>query len=107
MWLAGGYDLETGHFFEVDSMVVTWWIVAFLHSDREHEFPCTSFQIARHKYIHVHDFSPTSLYIFHYHVGSRVAKARFTVYMSHEYPHNGSPFCISENTSHANEGESL
>ena len=31
-WLAGGYDLEIGHFLEVDSMVVTWWIVAFLRS---------------------------------------------------------------------------
>ena len=28
-WLAGGYDLEIGHFLEVVSMVVTWWIVAF------------------------------------------------------------------------------
>ena len=28
-WLAGGYDLEIGHFLEVGSMVVTWWIVAF------------------------------------------------------------------------------
>ena len=31
-WLAGGYDLEIGHFLEVASMVVTWWIGAFLHS---------------------------------------------------------------------------
>ena len=31
-WLAGGYDLEKGHFLEVASMVVTWWIVAFLCS---------------------------------------------------------------------------
>ena len=31
-WLAGGYDLEIGHFLEVASMVVTWWIVAFLPS---------------------------------------------------------------------------
>ena len=31
-WLAGGYDLEIGHFLEVASMVVTWWIVAFLRS---------------------------------------------------------------------------
>ena len=29
-WLVGGYDLEIGHFLEVDSMVVSWWIVAFL-----------------------------------------------------------------------------
>ena len=28
-WLAGGYDLERGHF-RGDSMVVTWRIVAFL-----------------------------------------------------------------------------
>ena len=28
-WLAGGYDLEIGHFLEVASMVVTWWIMAF------------------------------------------------------------------------------
>ena len=28
-WLAGGYDLEIGHL-EVASMVVTWWIMAFL-----------------------------------------------------------------------------
>ena len=28
-WLAGGYDLEIGHFLEADSMVVTWCIVAF------------------------------------------------------------------------------
>ena len=26
-WLAGGYNLETGH--EVASMVVIWWNVAF------------------------------------------------------------------------------
>ena len=32
-WLAGGYDLEIGHFLEVASMVVTWWMVAFLHCD--------------------------------------------------------------------------
>ena len=30
LWLAGGYDLEIRHFFEIASMVVTWWIVAFL-----------------------------------------------------------------------------
>ena len=30
-WLAGGYNLEIG-LLEVDSMVVTWWIVAFLPS---------------------------------------------------------------------------
>ena len=29
--LAGGYDLELGNFLKVASMVVTWWIVAFLH----------------------------------------------------------------------------
>ena len=30
-WLAGGYDLEIGHsLFKVVSMVVTWWIVAFV-----------------------------------------------------------------------------
>ena len=28
-WLAGGNDLEVGHFLEVVIMVVTWWIVAF------------------------------------------------------------------------------
>ena len=28
-WLAGGYDLEIRHFLEVDSMVVSWWIVDF------------------------------------------------------------------------------
>ena len=27
--LAGGYDLEIGHFLEVARMVATWWIVAF------------------------------------------------------------------------------
>ena len=27
-WLAGGDDLEIGHFLEVASMVVTWWIAA-------------------------------------------------------------------------------
>ena len=27
--LAGGYDLEIGHFLKVASMVVTWWIVLF------------------------------------------------------------------------------
>ena len=27
--LAGGYDLKMGHFLEVASMVVTWWIMAF------------------------------------------------------------------------------
>ena len=26
-WLAGGYDLEIG---QVDSMVVSWWIVVFV-----------------------------------------------------------------------------
>ena len=31
LWLAGGYDLEMT-FLEVASMVVTWWIVAFLPS---------------------------------------------------------------------------
>ena len=31
-WLAGGYDLEVT-FLEVASMVVTWWIVAFLPSE--------------------------------------------------------------------------
>ena len=31
-WLAGGYDLEIKHFLELASMVVTWWIVAFLRS---------------------------------------------------------------------------
>ena len=31
-WLAGGYDLEIGHFLSVASMVVTWWIVALLPS---------------------------------------------------------------------------
>ena len=31
-WLAGGYNLEIGHFLEVDSMVVTWWIVDILPS---------------------------------------------------------------------------
>ena len=30
-WLAGGYDLEMG-LIEVDCMVVSWWIVAFLPS---------------------------------------------------------------------------
>ena len=29
-WLAGGYNLEIEHFLEVDSMVVSWWIVFFL-----------------------------------------------------------------------------
>ena len=33
-WLASGYDMEIGHFLEVTSMVVTWCIVAFLHSVR-------------------------------------------------------------------------
>ena len=28
-WLAGGYDLEIGHFLEATSMMVTWWRVAF------------------------------------------------------------------------------
>ena len=28
-WLAGGYDLEIGHFLEVTSMVVTWWASVF------------------------------------------------------------------------------
>ena len=32
-WLAGGYDLETGRFLEVASMVLTWYILAFLCSD--------------------------------------------------------------------------
>ena len=32
-WLAGGYDLEIGLFLEVVSMVVTWWIVAFMQSE--------------------------------------------------------------------------
>ena len=31
-WLAGGNDLEQD-ILEVASMVVTWWIVAFLYSD--------------------------------------------------------------------------
>ena len=31
--LADGYDLEIGIFLEVASMVVTWWIVALLHSE--------------------------------------------------------------------------
>ena len=31
-WLEGGYDLEIGHFVEVASMVITWWITAFLPS---------------------------------------------------------------------------
>ena len=31
-WLAGDYDLEIGHFLEVDSMVISWWIVACLPS---------------------------------------------------------------------------
>ena len=30
-WLAGGYDLEIGHFQQW--LVVTWWIVAFFRSD--------------------------------------------------------------------------
>ena len=30
--LAGGCDLEIGHFLEVASIVVTWWIVTFLRS---------------------------------------------------------------------------
>ena len=30
--LASGYDLEMEHFLEVASIVVTWWIVALLHS---------------------------------------------------------------------------
>ena len=29
-WLAGGYNLEIGHFLEVANMAITWWIVAFL-----------------------------------------------------------------------------
>ena len=33
-WLAAGYDPEIGHFLEVASMVVTWWIGAFLCSVR-------------------------------------------------------------------------
>ena len=32
-WLAGGYDLEIGLSLEVDSMVVSWCIVAFLSCD--------------------------------------------------------------------------
>ena len=28
-WLAGGYDLGNRIFLEVDSKVVSWWIVAF------------------------------------------------------------------------------
>ena len=28
-WLGGGYDLERGQFLEVDSMVLSWRIVAF------------------------------------------------------------------------------
>ena len=31
-WLAAGYGLEIGHFLEVTSMVVAWWIGAFLGS---------------------------------------------------------------------------
>ena len=31
-WLASGYDLEIGHFLEVDSMVVSRWTVALLRS---------------------------------------------------------------------------
>ena len=31
-WLVGDFDLEMGQFLKVASMVVTWWIVAFLHS---------------------------------------------------------------------------
>ena len=30
-WLTGGYDLED--FFEVGSMVGSWWMVAFLHCE--------------------------------------------------------------------------
>ena len=29
-WLTGGDDVEIGHFIEVASMAVTWWILAFL-----------------------------------------------------------------------------
>ena len=36
-WLAGGYDLETT-FLEVDSMVVIWWIVAFVCCDTYHNY---------------------------------------------------------------------
>ena len=32
LWLASGYNLETGHFLQVASMVTTWWIEAFLRS---------------------------------------------------------------------------
>ena len=28
-WLTGGYDLEIGHFFGVDSMMVSWWMPFF------------------------------------------------------------------------------
>ena len=35
-WLAGGYDLEIKTFLKVASIVVTWWIVAFLHRSRGH-----------------------------------------------------------------------
>ena len=31
-WLAGGYDLEIGHLLEVDNMVVSFWMVVFVHS---------------------------------------------------------------------------
>ena len=31
-WLVGGYDLEIAHLLEVPSMVVPWWIAAFLQS---------------------------------------------------------------------------
>ena len=31
-WLVGGYDLEIG-LLEMASMVVSWWLVAFLCSD--------------------------------------------------------------------------
>ena len=37
-WLADGYDLEIGHFLEVASMVVTWWIVDFLCSDKHNVY---------------------------------------------------------------------
>ena len=37
-WLAGGYDLAKKTIVEVDSMVVSWWIVAFLCSVRASEY---------------------------------------------------------------------
>ena len=33
-WLAGGYNLEIRYFLQAAGMVVTWWIVAFLRSER-------------------------------------------------------------------------